>query len=98
YPPLKNQKDKTEQALTALVKSGCGEWVEVRPHGAGRPTREFRLLRASTSTQFSVLRGINGNSVDVDAANSRKITTSGEPKREAVSDELAAMPAGVFEL
>jgi hypothetical protein len=47
YAPFKNQKSKAEQALAALVGAGLGDWVETKPNGRGRPTREFRLLTAS---------------------------------------------------
>jgi hypothetical protein len=83
YTPLKNQREKAEQQLNALVKNGSGKWVEVRPDGAGRPTREFQLLRLSTSTQFGVSRGKTDNFVDVDRSSSQKITPSRELGTEA---------------
>ena len=92
FTRLKNDKAGTERELTALLKAGRGKWEPVEHGGGpGRPTRKFRLLTLSTSTQFGVLRGETGNSVDVDAANTRKITPSEEPDTETetiVGDEL----------
>ena len=39
----KRTADETEQALDALVKSGCGNWEQVSHDAQGRPTRRFRL-------------------------------------------------------
>ena len=55
------------------------------PDGAGRPTREFRLLRPSISTQFRVSRGKTDNFVDVDTSNSQKIAPS--EKREPAAEK-----------
>ena len=87
FTRLKNDKDGTARELDALVKAGIGKWEPVdHGGGPGRPARKFRLLRASTSTQFGVSRGKTGNSVDVDTSSSQKITPAGEPESEAVSD------------
>ena len=92
FTPLKNDKSGTERALEALVKSGRAKWEPVdHGGGRGRPTRKFRLLSSSTSTQFRILRGKNGNSVDVDSRSSQKIAFSVKPLREAetvIGDEL----------
>jgi Protein of unknown function (DUF3987)/BT4734-like, N-terminal domain len=92
FTRLKNDKPGTERELTALVKAGIGKWEPIdHGGGRGRPTRKFQLLRSSTSTQFGVLPGEMGNSVDVDSTSSQKITPSREPDTEAetlVGDEL----------
>jgi 5S rRNA maturation endonuclease (ribonuclease M5) len=80
YTRLKNDKSGTERELVALVKAGRGEWEPVEHGGGpGRPTRKFRLLRSSTSTQFGIPRGKTGISVDVDARGYQKITPSEQP-------------------
>ena len=98
YTPLKNQKEKAESALNELVKIGRGKWADARPDGAGRPTREFHLLRLSTSTQFGISRGKTENSVDVDAYNRQEIMPSGQRETQVVSGELDIMRASVLEL
>ena len=52
YRSLKNQREKAEQQLDALVKAGCGQWepVPTTPRG-GQPTRKFRLLHTSASAE-----------------------------------------------
>jgi 5S rRNA maturation endonuclease (ribonuclease M5) len=98
FTRLKNDKAGTERELTALVKAGRGKWEPVEHSGGpGRPTRKFRLLRSSTSTQFGISQGKTANSVDVDASNSQKMP-SVEPNKEAVSGELEVMPTGILEL
>ena len=92
YRPLKNQREKAEQQLNALVKAGSGKWepVSTTPKG-GQPTREFRLLLSSASAEPSLLRGKSGGCADAEASNSQKITPSGEPDTETetlVGDEL----------
>ena len=63
FTRLKNNKPGTERELNALVKAGIGKWEPVdHGGGPGRPTRIFRLLRLSTSTQSGVLREKTGNS------------------------------------
>ena len=98
YAPLKNQKEKAEATLNALINNGLGQREEVKHAGAGRPTTEFRLVRPSTSTQFNVSRGETGNSVDVDGNSSQEITLSTEPIAKAVPHELEAIPEEVLEL
>src|SRR5262249_59290064 len=86
FTPLENDKAGTERELTALVKAGLGQWEPVdHGGGPGRPTRKFRLLRSSTSTQFGILRGKTGNSVDVDTPKGQKTTPSDELEIEPVS-------------
>jgi Protein of unknown function (DUF3987) len=92
--PLKNQKAKAEAALSALVDAGLGKWEQVptTPRG-GHPTREFQLLRASTSTSTQPLKlwRKTVGSVDVDEPKSQKITPSWEPGTETeslIGDEL----------
>ncbi len=76
---LKNDKEGTDRELSALVKAGTGKWETVdHSGGRGRPTRKFRLLRTSTSTQFPVLLGKTSNSVDVDVSSAEKITAPRE--------------------
>jgi hypothetical protein len=92
FTRLKNNKLGTARELTALVKAGLGEWEPVSPTiKGGRPTRKFRLLRSSTSTQPLNVRGETGSSVDVDSSSSQKNTPSREPDTEVetlVGDEL----------
>jgi hypothetical protein len=64
YRRLKNQRDQAESELNALVNGGFGTWEKIYPEGAGRPTRVFRLLPVSTSTQFNDSLGKTPNSVD----------------------------------
>jgi 5S rRNA maturation endonuclease (ribonuclease M5) len=102
FTRLKNDKAGTERELTALVKEGRGKWEPVEHSGGpGRPTRKFRLLRSSTSTQFAISRGKTQNSVDVDTPNSQKITPPEKPETKPTkpaSVEVVAMPSGVLEL
>jgi Protein of unknown function (DUF3987) len=99
FARLKNDKPGAEQELTALVKAGRGKWEPVEHGGGpGRPTRKFRLLRSSTSTQFGISRGKTGNSVDVDTLNSQKITAPEEPETKPALVEVVAMTSGVLEL
>ena len=94
FSRLKNNKLGTERELTALVKAGRGKWEPVdHTGGPGRPTRKFRLLKSSTSTQFGSLPMKTGNSVDVDAPNSEKITARDERENGAVP-ENADWPEG----
>src|SRR5262249_5070547 len=67
YSPLKDQKERTEQQLTALENAGIGGWkpTDTTTRG-GRPTQVFQLLRVSTSTKPPHLRGKTGGCVDVD--------------------------------
>jgi Protein of unknown function (DUF3987)/VirE N-terminal domain len=99
YRPLKNHREKAEQRLNALVKAGRGQWepVPTTPRG-GQPTRKFRLLHTSASAEPYKLRGKAEGCADADAPDSRKIRPAGEPKTEAVSDGLDAMPARILEL
>src|SRR5262249_14491774 len=86
FARLKNDKLGTERELTALVRAGLGQWEPVdHGGGPGRPARKFRLLRSSTSTQFGILRGKTGNSVDVDTPKGQKTTPSDELEIEPVS-------------
>jgi hypothetical protein len=84
YRPLKNQREKAEQQLNALVKAGRGEWepVPTTPRG-GQPTRKFWLLHTSASAEPYKLRGKTAGSADADTPNSRKITPSRESGTEA---------------
>jgi hypothetical protein len=84
FARLKNNKPRTERELDALVKAGLGKWEAVdHGGGPGRPARKFRLVRSSTSTQFGISREKMGNSVDVDAPVSLKVTPFREPDEEA---------------
>ncbi len=52
YWPLRNDKEKTEQTLTALVKAGRGKWESVATTAkGGKPTRILRLLHTSASAK-----------------------------------------------
>src|SRR5262245_54628505 len=96
---LKNQRDKAEQQLNALVKAGRGKWdaVLTTPKG-GQPTKKFRLLHSSASAEPSPLRGKAPGSADAEGQRTQKITAASEPVAEAIPDELDVMPAGLFEL
>jgi 5S rRNA maturation endonuclease (ribonuclease M5) len=74
YWPLRNDRDEAERQLTALVKKGFGKWEDSRSAGRGRPTRRFRLLRTSTSTEMANSRGKSANCVDVDAPSRQENT------------------------
>jgi hypothetical protein len=92
YRPLKNQREKAEQQLNALVKAGRGQWepVPTTPRG-GQPTRKFRLLHTSASAGPYKLRGKAEGCADADAPNSREITPPRESGTEAetlIGDEL----------
>ena len=84
YRPLKNQREKAEQQLNALVKAGRGQWepVPTTPRG-GQPTRKFRLLHTSASAEPYELRGKAEGCADADAPNNRKITPPRESGTEA---------------
>jgi hypothetical protein len=80
YWPLKDQKEKIEQALSALVKAQLGKWDSVpATNKGGRPTRIFRLLSTSTSTKPYDLRGEPRGCVDVDAPTNQKNAGSSDP-------------------
>jgi hypothetical protein len=82
YRPLRNKREEAEAALNDLEKTGQGKWEPVAPSAkGGRPTRVFRLLDPSTSTEPLLLRGINGGCVDVDTPNSQKNTVEGRQDR-----------------
>jgi hypothetical protein len=86
YWPARNDRDEAERLFNALVKKGLGKWEDSKPSGRGRPTRVFRLLLTSTSTQFGISRGKTENSVDVDTYRDQEITPTTPPDGE---------PAGV---
>ena len=77
---FRNQPDKAEQALNALVKQGPGQWLDIKPEGRGRPTRKFQLLQASPSPKIPLLRGRGGSYGDGDVPNSLQIAAGGEPE------------------
>jgi hypothetical protein len=88
FTRLKNNKPRTERELTALVKAGLGIWESVdHGGGPGRPARKFRLLRLSTSTQFSDSPSVASNSVDLDSPFSPKTTPVGESDRANEQNE-----------
>jgi hypothetical protein len=76
---FRNQPDKAEQALNALVKQGLGQWLDIKPEGRGRPTRKFQLLQASPSPKIPLLRGKSPNYDVGEAVVSQKNTGFGEP-------------------
>src|SRR5205814_3990427 len=77
--PLKNKREKAEQALNDLVKKGLGKWEPVPTTAkGGKQARVFRLLKASTSTKPSHLRGETGGFVDVDVSSVLTNTVKGE--------------------
>jgi hypothetical protein len=99
FTRLKNDKDGTERALAALVKAGLGKWEPIdHGGGRGRPTREFRLVIPSTSTQFGSTRGETGISVDVDSSSSQKITPSEGPDSEAETEPVVGDEKGIGEI
>jgi uncharacterized protein DUF3987 len=67
YWPLRDQRDKTEQMLDALVKADLGRWIDPPPRSRGQLARVFHLFSVVASTQFRVLRGETDNTVDVEA-------------------------------
>jgi hypothetical protein len=98
YWPLKNQKGRAEENLNALEKAERGKWEPVpTTQKGGQPTRRFRLFHSSASAEPSPSRVRSGGSADAEGDSSQKITPA-EPDDEAISDELDAMPAGIFEL
>ena len=80
YRPLRNQREKAERELNALVKAGRGKWEEIRPGGRGRPTRVFRLLLASASAQIVSTRGKTPNCADADTMKDRENAAVHEPE------------------
>ena len=97
FTRLKNNKLGTERELTALVKAGLGKWEPVpTTERGGRPARKFHLLRLSTSTQPTALRGETRGSVDVDAPNSEKNEAPAGPDTEA--ETLVGDESGVARL
>jgi hypothetical protein len=77
--PFRNQTDKAEQALNALVKKQLGAWLDIKPEGRGRPTRKFQLLQASPSPKIPELRGKPPNYGDGEALGSQKNGESWQP-------------------
>ena len=58
--PFRNQPDRAERALDALVKQRFGTWLEIKPEPGsrgGRPTRKFQLHPASPSPKLPYLPG-----------------------------------------
>ncbi len=56
YAPLKNQNDRAEGTLTALVQAGYGRWEPVPTTAkGGKPTRRFRLRAPVNSQSASAL-------------------------------------------
>jgi hypothetical protein len=80
---FRDQTDKAEQALNALVKKGLGQWLDIKPEGRGRPTRKFQLLQASPSPKIPDIRGETLNYGDGDALGGQKNAESGEPVQGA---------------
>jgi hypothetical protein len=99
YWPLKDHREKAEQMLEQLAKTGRGKWEELRPPGRGRPTRAFRLLRASTSTKILRSRGKTANYVDVEEGNASKITSAGDSNFDPALDDVDAfLPADIADM
>ena len=69
---------QAEAALSELVSGGWGEWHDI-PSGSkgGRPSREFRLYKPSTSTQPPKTRDSEG-CVDVDSVDAPETQRDGE--------------------
>jgi len=52
YRPLRNDREKAEQQLNALVKMGFGKWQPILTTSrGGKPTRVFQLLSMSASAK-----------------------------------------------
>jgi hypothetical protein len=99
YWPLKGEREKAEQTLDQLVKTGRGRWEELRPPGRGRPTRVFRLLLASTSTKILRPREKTANCVDVEECNSSKVTPADDSSfYPALDDVDSFLPAEISDL
>jgi hypothetical protein len=99
YWPLKNQTERADEMLNALVKAGRGKWEPVlTTEKGGQPTRRFRLLHSSASAEPSPLRGESAGSADAEGHSSQKVTPPVESKSEAIPDEFEAIPEGVLEL
>jgi hypothetical protein len=87
--------------LSALVKQGLGQWLDIKPEGGGRPTRKFQLLQASPSPKLPLLRGKPPNYGDGEALGSQENAESEQPiegAKEGLIDEAKllfnATPAG----
>jgi uncharacterized protein DUF3987 len=91
YRPMRNETEKATDALSALVKAGYGEWVEIQHEGGGRPTRRFRLLRQSASAQIATTRRETGNSADADVVSSQKNADQFEADIGAVPECVATL-------
>jgi hypothetical protein len=76
---FRDQADKAEEALNALVKRRLGSWLEIKPEGRGRPTRKFQLLQASPSPKIPDIRGETPNYGDGEVPGAVQNTVSGEP-------------------
>ncbi len=97
YWPLKNQTEKAEAELNALVKARYGKWEPVPTTAkGGKPTQVFRLLHASASAKPTHLRGRTGGSADADAPNTQKNEASRESDKEA--ETLVGNESGVVRL
>jgi Protein of unknown function (DUF3987)/VirE N-terminal domain len=82
YWPLKNQREKTEQQLAALERTGMGKWEPVGTTAkGGRPTRKFQLLTRIYSTKPAPLRGEPASSVDVEVPKTVQNTCPDELQR-----------------
>jgi hypothetical protein len=85
YWPFRNQPDKAEQALNALVKKRLGTWLVIKPEAGskgGRPTRKFQLPQASPSPKPPNLRGESASYGDGEVASVAQNTNH----RESIED------------
>jgi len=92
---FRDQTDKAEQALNALVKQGFGSWLEIKPDGRGRPTRKFQQQQASPSPKIPDSRGKTPNYGDGEGLSSLKNTAFGKPI-EGAQDWVIEDAKGLF--
>jgi hypothetical protein len=98
YWPLRGQREKAEQMLEQLAKTGRGKWEELRPPGRGRPTRALRLLPTSTSTKILRSLGKTANCVDVENGKAPKMPFSDCSNVEPALDDVDALPADIADM
>jgi len=88
YRPLRNERDKAEQQLSALCKGGLGKWEPIPTTlKGGKPTRKFQLLPVSASAKPIRLTRENAEVMQLQTA-----TVTGENEGSGATAGASAKP------